>query len=243
MAAEHDALQLGVGCRHRAELEAEVEARPLPGQQADLVAEDLFASSASAFAGGNRDHRVGMDMVDMRVRNKAVQRRVDRGRARVEIERAVVEERHHLVLVREPAIEALQAEQLVQVEGREAVELHRADIAARALDPEHLDRLAGQRVLFVELGRGVAAAEIGDAQVAAEQVRAVEQQARRVEAGRVRVVPQIGQRRIHGPITMREAWPLMVVPPEYRAIFERSLSKPLAARQSRYSSVPCNERI
>ena len=190
----------GFDSRHRAELEAEVEARALPGQEAELAAEDFSRQRLRVFARRDRDHRVGVDMVDMRMRNKAVQRRVDRGRARVEIERAVVEQRHHLVLMREAAIDGAEAEQLVEIEGREAVELHRADVAARALDPEHPDRLARQRILLVELRRGVAAAEIGDAQIAAEQVRAVEQEVRRVEGRRVLVVPQIGQRRIQGRI-------------------------------------------
>ena len=52
---------------------------------------------------------------------------------------------------------------------------------------------AGQRIGRGQLGGRVAAAEIGDAQVAAEQVRSVEQQARIVEGRRMLVVPEIGQ--------------------------------------------------
>ena len=196
VAAEHDALQLRIGLRHRAELEAEVEARPLPGQEAEFAAEHLLRQRLGVFAGGDRDHRVGVHMVDMRMRHEAVQRRVDRGRARIEIEGAMVEQRDHLVLVREAAIDRLQAEKLVEIERREAVELHRADVAARSLDPKHLDRRSGQRIGLGELGGGVAAAEIGDAQVAAEKVRAIEEEAGLVERGRMGVVPQIGQGRI-----------------------------------------------
>ena len=72
-------------------------------------------------------------------------------------------------------------------------------------------RRAGQRIGRGQLGGRVAAAEIGDAQVAAEQVRPVEQEAGFVEGRRVLVVPEIGQRSVktnliaaHGPfLSMR----------------------------------------
>ena len=196
MAAEHDAFQLRIRLRHGAELEAEVEPGPLPGQEAEFAAERLLRQSLGVFAGGDRDDRVGVHMVDMGMRHEAVQGRVDRGRARIEIEGAMVEQRDHLVLVREAAIDRLQAEELVEIEGREAVELHRADVAARSLDPQHRDRRASQRIDALDLGRGVAAAEIGDAEVAAEKVRAIEQEARLIEPGSLGVVPQIWQGRI-----------------------------------------------
>src|SRR5205085_2746897 len=41
MGAQHHADEMRIGTRHLAELEAEIEARPLPGQIAHLVAEDL----------------------------------------------------------------------------------------------------------------------------------------------------------------------------------------------------------
>ena len=48
----------------------------------------------------------------MAIGQVGVQRRIDAGGARVEIEGAVGEEGHHLVLVREAAIELFQAFQL-----------------------------------------------------------------------------------------------------------------------------------
>ena len=82
----------------------------------------------------------------------------------------MVEQGDHLVLMFEPAIGAFQAEQLVEIERREAVALHRAEIAAGALDPQDFDGGARQRVLVGDLGGGVAAAEIGDAEIGAENV-------------------------------------------------------------------------
>ena len=123
-----------------------------------------------------------------------MQRGIDAGRARIEVEGAVGQVAHHLVLVRDAAIEALQPVQLVQVECGEPIQLHRAEVAAGALDPQHRDRLAGQRIARLQLGRGVAAAIVGDALVGAQQVRAVEQPPRLVEAGGVGIVPAVLQR-------------------------------------------------
>ena len=72
MAAEHHALQLRIGLGHRAELEPEVEARPLPRQEAELAAIDLARQRFGLLARRDRDHRVGVNVVDMRVRNKSI---------------------------------------------------------------------------------------------------------------------------------------------------------------------------
>ena len=196
MAFEHDAGRLRVVAAEFLQPQAELEARPLPRQPADLAAEDLCRQLLAVLGGGDRDDRVGMHVVDMLPRHEGVQRRVDRGRARVEVERAVGEVAHHLVLVLDAAIELLQAFELRLVERGEAVELDGADVAARALHPQHLDRLAGERILLHHLGRGVAAAVVGDALVGAEQVGAVEQPLRLAHSGCLGVVPKVGEARI-----------------------------------------------
>ena len=193
VAAEHHALHVRIGLGHRAELEPQIKARPLPGQKAKLAAIDLFRERFGVFARCDRNDRVRVNVIDMAVRNEAVQRCVDRGCARIEVEGAMIIERDHLVLVLEAAIDRFEAEELVEIERREAVELHRADVAAGTLDPENLGRRAGQRIGRGQLRGRVAAAEIGDAQVAAKQVRPIEQEARLIEGSRVLVVPEIGQ--------------------------------------------------
>ena len=175
MAAQHHADIFGMLGRHRAELQAKVEARPLPGQEPDRAAEHFSRQFLGVGAGGDGDHRISMEMIDMGVRHEAVQGGVDGGRARVEIEGAVIEQRHHLVFMGDAAIELFQAFQLVEIEGGEAVTLHRAEVAAGAFDPQHGGRFLGQRIGHCEFGRGVAAAEIGDAKIAAEQIGTVEQ--------------------------------------------------------------------
>ena len=207
VAAEHDALHVRIGLSHRAELEPKVEARPLPRQKAKLSAIDLFRERFCVFARGDRNDGVGVNVIDMAVRDEAVQRCVDRGCARIEVEGAMIVERDHLVLVLEAAIDRFEAQELVHIERREAVELHRADVAARALDPKDFSWRARQRIGRGQLGGRVAAAEIGDAQVAAKQVRPIEQEARFIEGSRMLVVPEIGQWSVetnlvaaHGPV-------------------------------------------
>jgi hypothetical protein len=62
------------------------------------------------------------------------------------------------------------------IEGGKAGALDAAQVAAGAFDPEHFDRFAGERVDLGDFGTGVAAGEVGDAQVGAEQVGAVAQE-------------------------------------------------------------------
>ena len=109
VSAEHHADIFGMIGRHLAELQAEIEAGTLPRQKADLAAENLLRQLFGVGRGGDRDHRVGVDVIDVACGNKGVQRRIDRGRARIEIEGAMVEQRDHFVFMREAAIEPLQA--------------------------------------------------------------------------------------------------------------------------------------
>jgi hypothetical protein len=118
-----------------------------------------------------------------------MERGIDRGRARVEVEGRVRQVADHLVFVLDPAVELLEAAELVHVEGREAVELDRAHVAARALYPQDLDGFAGERVLLHDLGGGVAAAVIGDAFVRAQKVGAIDEPFGLGHAGGLRIVP------------------------------------------------------
>jgi hypothetical protein len=132
-----------------------------------------------------------VDVIDMACGNEGMQRCVDRRRPRIEVEGAMVEQRDHFILLRETAIEPLQRLELIEIERGEAVTLHRADIAAGTLHPEHAHTLLGQRIARLDLRRRIAAAKIGDPQVATEQIGAVEQLARLVERRGVRLVPEI----------------------------------------------------
>ena len=65
VAAEHDALHVRIGFSHRAELESQVEARPLPWQKAKLAAIDLLRERFGVFARRDRNDRVRVNMIDM----------------------------------------------------------------------------------------------------------------------------------------------------------------------------------
>ena len=98
------------------------------------------------------------------------------------LERFAQATRTRLRIVFEPdaAIPGLQREQLVQIKRGEAAALDSAEVSAAAFDPEDLARGAVERVGQVKLGAGVAASEVGDAQVGTEQVGAVAEQVRAV---------------------------------------------------------------
>src|SRR6266851_4550370 len=93
------------------------------------------------------------------------------------------------------AIEFLELLETIQVEQRKARVGHGAEVSATALHGQHARWTARERVWQVHLGTSIAAPEIRDAQVRAQQVRAVSQQGQLI-AGYllcVGVVPQIFQ--------------------------------------------------
>ena len=130
-------------------------------------------------------------MVHVPEGQKGVQRRVDRGGAGIDAEGAERVAVHHLVLLLHAAVLPLQRVQAVHVERGEPVALDGPQVAAAALDPEHLHRLAGHRIVHRELGGGVAAAEVGQPQIAAQQVGAVAQQLRFVHSFGFRRDPEV----------------------------------------------------
>ncbi len=180
--AEEDALRPGVRLDQRLHPEADVEARPLPGDVEDLVPVHLAAEPLLVHGRGDRDHRVRVQVVHVPEGDEGVQGRVDRARARVQVEHAVAVELVHLVLDLRlrTALLARQVARLhrphpIGIERGEAVALHRAQVAARALHPQDLDALAGEGVFLRELRRGVAAPGVREGQVGAEGVGPVDE--------------------------------------------------------------------
>ena len=106
VAFEHAALRLRILAREFFQPQPKLEAGPLPRQPADLVAINFLGELARILRCGDGDHRVGVHMVDMLVGQEGVQRRVDRSGARIEVEGRVRQQLHHLVFVRDAAIEA-----------------------------------------------------------------------------------------------------------------------------------------
>src|SRR5689334_20697398 len=132
-----------------------------------------------------------MHVVDMRAIDEAVQRRVDRRGARIQVERTVRIKWHQRAVAVLVLVELLERQELVHIKSGEAVELHRAQVTARTFDPQDVDLRAGERILLLDLRGRVAAAEVGDALVAAQQIRTVKQQIGGREPGCVSVIPSI----------------------------------------------------
>ena len=193
VAFQHRAAHLRVFGRKLLQPQAQFIAGLLPGQPADFVAKDLGRQRARIDRGRDGDDRVGMDVIDVSFRHIGVQRRVDAGRPGVQRKGAMGQIAHHLVLMRDAAILALQRAQLVHVKRGEAVHAHGPDVAARSLDPQHLDLFAGQGVGLKHLGAGVAAAIVRHPLVRAQQVRAVKQLFRFAHPGGAGIVPQVFQ--------------------------------------------------
>jgi hypothetical protein len=124
-----------------------------------------------------------MEMVNVREGQKAVQRGVNGGGDGVISEGGDGVHGDHLVFKVDALVGALERKELVLVEGGEAGALDAAEVAAGAFDPEDFNGLAGERVDFSNFGAGVAAGEVGEAQVGAEQVGAVAQELRLIEGG------------------------------------------------------------
>src|ERR1700730_13201683 len=102
-----------------------------------------------------------MHVVNMRTVDEGVQRCVYTRRAWIKIERAMRIQSHHRIFVLRAAVQSWQPQELVEIQGREALELHRAQVPTGPFDPQNGDRLTGQRVGHFELRRGVSTPEIG----------------------------------------------------------------------------------
>src|SRR5580693_8417297 len=88
-------------------------------------------------------------------------------------ERVVVD---HLVFVFFSAIQFLEVLETIHVEKRETGFGDRPDISAAAFHRKNTNRLAGEWVGKFDLRAGVAAAEVGDAEICSQQVRAISQE-------------------------------------------------------------------
>src|SRR5207245_7830329 len=89
------------------------------------------------------------------------------------------------------AVAAFEPPQLVQIQRGEAAALDAAEVAAAALDPQHGPFATVQGVRLSDLGAGVAAPEVGDAQVAPQEVRAIAEKLGLVEIASDAVVPEV----------------------------------------------------
>jgi hypothetical protein len=152
VAAEDDPVATGCGGDRIAQHQGEFKAGTLPRHPHHLVPElliELRHLFEAVGRGCQRDGPVRVQVIDVRKRKEAVQRCVDGGRDGIVAEGAERIHTDDLVLAGDALVAVGEREHLVEIERGEAGTLDAAEIAARALDPEDLLRLAVERVHLI----------------------------------------------------------------------------------------------
>jgi hypothetical protein len=157
------------------DVQAELKTGPPPRHPSHPVPEALGGQRFAVGCCRERDARVRVQVIHVGSVHQAVHRRVNRRRRPAFAERAEVERRHHLVFALDTRIHVHQGTQRVQPQGGQARRGKSAEVAARALHPEQLGRLSGDRIKSSPLRGGVTAGVVGVARVRAQPVAAAEQ--------------------------------------------------------------------
>jgi hypothetical protein len=84
-------------------------------------------------------------------------------------------------------------EQFVEIERGKTGAFNAAQIAAAAFDPQHVGPLPGQWIGLLDFRAGIAAAEVGDAQIGSQQIGAIAQQLGLIEVRGCFFIPQVLQ--------------------------------------------------
>ncbi len=185
------AARLGIVLDELPQSQSQLVPRAYPGQPPDLSAVDFPCQGLAVGRCRDRDDFVRMHVIHVCPVDQPMQRRIDAGGAGVQVEGAVLIQRHQRAVAIRPFVEGIQGAELVEVEGSEPIQAHRAQVAARALHPQHVHFGPAQRVCGLELRRGVATTEVRDPAVGTQQVRSIQQQLRLRESRRGRVVPAV----------------------------------------------------
>src|SRR5271167_758889 len=191
VSTQYDAIATGMRLHGILHHEAQLKSRTLPRNPHDFVIESEieFLKAFETVRGRcQRDAPVGMKMVYVTKRKKGVQRRVDGSCHVVLAERTQRIKVHHLVLVGNTSIAALEANDLVEEKSSKAAALDASKVAAAPLNPQNFRGSATDRICLHNLGAGVSAAEICYAQVGAQKIRAIAKQFRLVKcSGQLRI--------------------------------------------------------
>ncbi len=133
------------------DVQPELEARTAPGHPDDRVAEDRAGERGAVGGGGDRDARIGVQVVDVGGIHERVHRRVDRGGGAALAVEAVVERGDHLVLAVDAGVHVDERAHAVEAEHGQSRLGERAQVAAGAFDPEQFDGGSGDGSMSVPL--------------------------------------------------------------------------------------------
>src|SRR5713226_7022146 len=117
-----------------------------------------------------------MQVIDMGKRKKSVKRSVNRGGDSILSKGREGIVANQFVFVLFAAIEALELFEPIEVKQREAGFGDGAEVASAAFHSQDTRRFLREGIGEFQLRTGIAAAEIGDAQIRSQQVRAVAQE-------------------------------------------------------------------
>jgi len=169
---EQDGARLRIGLEQLRDPARHGEAGALVVEPDDLVAERLLGEPPPVGRGRERDHSIGMRVVDVVGMDERVQQRLDRRARLVRRKRRAKQVVDHRSVVHLLAV--AQRQHVVEPDRREPAGGDRRQVRAGSLHPEHA-RLAARVVGDRSLRRRVAAALVRECAVGAEQVRAVDE--------------------------------------------------------------------
>ena len=166
----------------------EIEPRHDVGDDHDLVAVQLANACVAVGGVGDRQHRIGVGVIDVFVRQDGVQNRLDRRRRRRHPGHVRDQLVHHLRVAE--GFEPRQPQQMRQAHRREAGRLDELQIPAAALHIQDVF-LVAEQIALADLHRGVAPAVQDERLVASKQTRGIHPEPQVVaELGGFRILPQ-----------------------------------------------------
>ena len=198
MLAEHHALGLRILGGDLLQGEAELEARTQPRRPDNVVAVHFFGDLFGILGRTNGDGSIWVRVIHVFAGHERVQRRVDGGRARVEVKGTVWIHPHHFVLGRRlraalflVRVDGLQRDQFLLIQRGKILLLRCTQIAAGSLNPEYFDLFTRERIGLHNFAGGVAAAGIGNALVATELVGTIDEPIGRIQFLDLAILPEV----------------------------------------------------
>ena len=171
-----------------------------------IGAEALLGEALAIARADDRADRVGVRVIDVRVRHERVQQSLDRRTWHQRIQLAACEIGDHLLVAHRIAL--CEREDLVDAQPGEAAPADRGEVAAGALHPQHR-QLAARVIELARLDGRVPAAEVHDPTFGCEQVRAVDE---RVELGQAGGrIPTVFEDRRNGQSHEARTLPLSLI--------------------------------